>query len=277
MSTPSELNDAPSVQVSIAWQRKFELLEKVGADSSHIYQVDRNKVKELSWRERFSIQYNIFAFLFTFFYYAAKGMWLKAAFIFSASVLLGVCLVIVETALQIQISESLYTIPVSALCASMANYDYYQYVKKGKKGWGSSTSILSNNIVGSIAFAISLLILVLSMLSTEEYSDQVQVGAESLYSDVSGVWRSPADNTLLTVDFMSTETKTITVGPNRDLVPVEVSQVDLDNEIISLHVLGHSSDQIITVRKIYTDENSFRINMIFPNGASFDLDFVRNL
>ena len=114
--------------VSAAWKQKFRLLKQAGAPKL-------TNLKSLSFKERFTINFNIIAFLFGPFYYLAKGMWKKALSIFAAC---AAAVMVIGFALDIaglsKVSDAL-GYGVSAIFALRANIDYYKKMVLCENGW----------------------------------------------------------------------------------------------------------------------------------------------
>ncbi|MCB1633770.1 MAG: DUF2628 domain-containing protein [Xanthomonadales bacterium] len=114
--SPPNADTIDKLSVSDAWKNTFREIQGSPAKS----------------------QFNILAFLFTFFYYAAKGMWKKGL----ALVLFGAIFsTLIEFAVGLagitNLNGIVYAIPSSALCAILANRDYYSLKMKGEDFWPS--------------------------------------------------------------------------------------------------------------------------------------------
>jgi len=95
------------LDVSDSWKKKFK---KFGGEG-------KNK-KDL----------NIFAFIFGPFYYFAKKMWFKGAFLLGALTLLNIALIIVESVKGAPFHQVIYFFPGAVICSLLANNDYYKHV-----------------------------------------------------------------------------------------------------------------------------------------------------
>ncbi|WP_114971115.1 DUF2628 domain-containing protein [Rhodoferax ferrireducens] len=117
---------AASTGLSDAWTRRFALIEKAGGPKLP-------KMKELSFAERFQLIFNIWAFLFGPFYYAANGMWKKGL------TLLGVCLVaviILAIILEaIGISPDAAAFFAAGVFSRRSSTDFYKKMVLGDDGW----------------------------------------------------------------------------------------------------------------------------------------------
>ncbi|MDP2789421.1 MAG: DUF2628 domain-containing protein [bacterium] len=124
------------LDVSVSWKRKFEILEKVGADNQFIYKAMSSEgFKSLTFKEKQKINFNFLAFLFGPFYYFAKKMWFKGAVLFGGITLLNTFLTLIEIVIDSPLPAVVYWIPGSVICAQLANYDYYRYVVHKEKMW----------------------------------------------------------------------------------------------------------------------------------------------
>ena len=98
-----------SIEVSDSWNQKFAVLEKIGANEGLKAYFDN--YKSLTFGERFKVGFNILAFIFGPFYYFAKKMWLKGAFLFGAIISVNILLTILETAFGTEFSMVIYQVP----------------------------------------------------------------------------------------------------------------------------------------------------------------------
>lgn len=140
------------IEVSDSWNQKFSVLEKTGANEGLKAYFDN--YKSLSFGERFKVGFNILAFIFGPFYYFAKKMWLKGAFLFGAIISLNIVLTLIETALDTTFPMVIYQIPGAAICASLANYDYYRFCKQQETMWGGLPAIFSKQS-GAVGFPVA--------------------------------------------------------------------------------------------------------------------------
>lgn len=103
----------------------FALIDKAGG-------VKLPDAKNLTTNEQVKIRINVFAFLFTIFYYVYAGMWKKGLALF------GICLVIttIIATLEPNFANFLWVV-TSLIFAMRANLDLYKEYKLGDKGWFS--------------------------------------------------------------------------------------------------------------------------------------------
>lgn len=150
-----------TIDVSDSWKKRFEILETAGAsDGLNSY---LENYKSLNFGERFKVGFNILAFIFGPFYYFAKKMWLKGAFLFGAILSLNVALTIAESAFGATFPILVYQLPGAAICASLANYDYYRFRMKQENIWKGLPEIFSKKI-GAIGFPV-VAFLILAVVS----------------------------------------------------------------------------------------------------------------
>jgi hypothetical protein len=140
---------ADSIEVSDSWKRRFELLEKAGAgDGLKAY---LRRYKALSYGERLKTGFNFWGLVFGPIYYFCKKMWQKGAFLLGAMWTLSAALTLVEIAIGKTLPAVIYYIPMAAVCASLANYDYYRLRVKQECLWGGLPKIFSGK-PGAIGF-----------------------------------------------------------------------------------------------------------------------------
>ena len=150
-----------SIEVSDSWNQKFAVLEKIGANEGLKAYFDN--YKSLTFGERFKVGFNILAFIFGPFYYFAKKMWFKGAFLFGAVISINILLTIIETALGTEFPMIIYQAPGAAVCASLANYDFYRFCKQQEKIWGGLPAFFSQQS-GAVGFPVAAF-LVLMVIS----------------------------------------------------------------------------------------------------------------
>lgn len=123
-SPGTEADPISCLDVAESWKRKFRLIDKAGGP-------DIPRFRELSFGERFSLNFNILAFFFGPFYYLAKGLWRQAIiyFIFAVAVFL-----LLEAIGLGQFSRSV-GYGLAAGYAVRANISYYKKVVLGNIPW----------------------------------------------------------------------------------------------------------------------------------------------
>lgn len=156
MSETIKDNKYEDLEISESWKEKFRVLEKAGKIKGVTY--ENNKL--LSASERRKIGFNIWALIFTYFYYFSKKMHYKGAFILGAGFLFAVFLMLIETAIGIKIPSVVYWAVPAVIVASIANYDYFKFMTKNEVMWSGFPTIFAN-IVSAIVFPILSLLLLL--------------------------------------------------------------------------------------------------------------------
>ncbi len=111
------------LDVSESWKKRFHLIEKAGGEKL-------TRFKELSFGEKFSINFNILAFLFGFIYFLIKGLWKPALLYFIAVLILS----LVEVFTGFNMGNAPY-IGLTAGFASAANRLYYKKMVLGREDW----------------------------------------------------------------------------------------------------------------------------------------------
>jgi uncharacterized protein YebE (UPF0316 family) len=93
-------------------------------------------IKSLSKADRrHVVGFNILAFLFGPFYYAAKGMWRKAISLFALMAAIVIALGLVLDAFGLERVANALGYGVGAVFAVRANIDYYKKMVLGDNGW----------------------------------------------------------------------------------------------------------------------------------------------
>jgi Protein of unknown function (DUF2628) len=140
--------------VSEKWLEKFELLKKIGADEKFIYSAMKSSdFKELSSKERHKITFNWLAFIFAPLYYFSKKMWFKGAVILGSTWLLNGIFSLMELALGFTLPAVIFWIIPAAICATLADYDYFKFVTEEEKIWKGLPEIFSNPI-GAVGYLV---------------------------------------------------------------------------------------------------------------------------
>ena len=158
MIDETNTNKINSLDVSDAWKRKFELIEKAGEFNGFSYE----NFKSLSFGERIKMGFNIFALLFGPFYYFYKQMWKKGAVILGIGLVFIVTLLAIEMATDTSFPSSIYKLPIiEAICGSLANYDFYRFKVHQETIWKSFSFF--NNPVAAFGFPIVSLALLFAL------------------------------------------------------------------------------------------------------------------
>ncbi|PFG51513.1 uncharacterized protein DUF2628 [Marinobacter sp. LV10R520-4] len=261
------------LNVSNSWKTRFKILQKIGADKQFVYKAMSSKeYKELSFKEKSKISFNILAFLFGPLYYFSKKMWVKGAAIVGATWVLAVLLTLVEAAIGTALPAVLYWIPSAVICAQLANYDYFRKVMHDEKMWHGSPKILSKP-AGAIGFPLVALIFLFGA-STFGPTYVEETRSQTL-ADVSGVWRGNTDGAMITIS-LAEKTKDLNINGTR--IPVTVQSVDQENHVVTLGVdLANGQQASWALRQLFDQERRFTLQMTLHDGTQDGLSFVRDL
>jgi len=113
-----------SLAVSETWKKRFRLIEQAGGPTLP-------RIRELDGRERMSINFNGWAFLFGVFYLLAKGLWRQGV----AYLVLVVALSAVLVALHWEGLLRPLGMGFAAVFALRANVSYYRRIVLGDAPW----------------------------------------------------------------------------------------------------------------------------------------------
>ena len=113
--------------VSDTWKKRFHLIEKAGG-------VKLPRFKELSFRERMSVNFNVWAFLFGPIYLLIKGMWKFALAWLGVALLVGILLGVIESLFQINTGNAA-GVGVAVGLSMLANRNYYKKMVQGQLDW----------------------------------------------------------------------------------------------------------------------------------------------
>lgn len=105
------------------YEKTFALIDKAGGPRL-------SNIKALSFGEKMKVNFNIFAFLFTIFYYIYIGSWKKGVTYFVISILL---IVLLEQFLPQ--FKGITWLVTSAIFATRANIDLYKKYKLNDSNW----------------------------------------------------------------------------------------------------------------------------------------------
>lgn len=154
--------DINKIDVSPSWLNKFELLNKVEANSKFILSaMQGDKFKKLSLMEKHKISFNWLAFLFSSLYYFSKKMWFKGSFILGTSWVLAGSLTLIEFVLNAEIPGYVFWVLTGSICANLASYDYYKLKTVNEKIWSGLPSIFEKPVgaIGYLVLAFAFVIL----------------------------------------------------------------------------------------------------------------------
>lgn len=259
--------------LSKAWQHKFDLLEKVGADHQSIYRaMGTADYKALGFRDKQRITFNLWAFIFGPLYYFVKKMWGKGLLILAFIWLLATALTLVEVALGFTLPDVVFWIPSSIICAQLAAHDYYRKVMKDETAWPGTPDFFTKPLGLTIAPIGALLLLFGTLFLTPGFGEEME---QYQLEDVSGVWVSDYDNTMVRVDFRDRDSSYLTIDGNR--FPVTITEVDRDNAIVNFRLILNGQSYIWSLRQVFSDNNDFTVEMTLHDGTREPFGFVRNL
>ncbi|SJL82589.1 DUF2628 domain-containing protein [Vibrio palustris] len=133
MTTPSINGENLKTTV---WERRFELFDRLEADKKGRQDVLQSATyKALLRRERWLLNFNIFALFGGFFFYLSKGMYTKAGVMATMTLLWGAFLSWIEYTLGVKLPVLCYWLPPGVVMSQWANYDYYRKMKNGEYLW----------------------------------------------------------------------------------------------------------------------------------------------
>ena len=125
-ATPPRAKTDPisRLDVSESWKRTFRLIDQAGGPALPHF-------RDLSFGERFGLNFNILAFFFGPFYYLAKGLWRQAVVYFIFTVVLALLL----EAMGLGKLARGVGYGFAAVYAIRANISYYKKVVLGDTPW----------------------------------------------------------------------------------------------------------------------------------------------
>ena len=160
MSEQASDDNTPKYRVSEKWQQRFALLAKIGADEQFIFNAMAGTAfKDLPFKQRQKITFNLLAFFFGPLYYFAKKMWHKGALLLALTWLWSCLVFLAEIALGTELPGIAYWILPAVICAQLANYDYFRFIAQGEKVWTALPALLRAppGIIASPLLAFTLL------------------------------------------------------------------------------------------------------------------------
>jgi hypothetical protein len=164
-SAPLETEDQSAaidtLDVSDRWKEKFRIIVRAGPLPGARYA----NMKALTARERNAIGFNFLAFLFSFIYYAVKGMPRRAMVLLSFGWFYIAIVIAIEAAFDFTSPSVVYWIPLSAVAAALANRDFYETKVNGLTMWPrlnildswAACAMLAIAGLGSIAVTVWLI------------------------------------------------------------------------------------------------------------------------
>ncbi|RUR51302.1 DUF2628 domain-containing protein [Vreelandella populi] len=265
--------DARHQGLSKVWQHKFDLFEKVGSDHQSIYRaMGTSEYKALGFRDKQRISFNVWAFLFGPLYYFVKKMWAKGLLILAFIWLLATVFTLVEVALGTRFPDVVYWIPGAVIFAQLANHDYYRKIMKDEGIWPNMPAFFHKPLGLIIAPIGALLLLFGAILLTPEFGQEME---QYQLEEISGVWVSDFDNSMVSIDFRDRNRSQLTINGER--FPVTITEVDRDNGIVSFRLMLNSQPRIWSLRQVFYENNEFTVEIRLHDGTLEPFSFVRNL
>jgi hypothetical protein len=121
---------------------------------------------------------------------------------------------------------------------------------------------------------LGVLFLISALAAAGQFSTFLVPDSNSLTSEVSGVWKT-ADNTVVTINLTNPEAGNMQI--ENTYIPVRVDQIDLDNQIVVLNVLLDEGSEVWTIQKDVQQDETFLLVLTKPDGAQFQLSFIREI
>jgi hypothetical protein len=122
----STAKESPPEAVSASWCQKFALIDKAGGPETP-------NAKNLSFWQRASVNYNVWAFLFGPIYYLVKGMPKRAVTLTALSMVSTIVLAVILEYFNKKF-PGLWLV-AAVLFGIRANGDYYKKVVRKDNGW----------------------------------------------------------------------------------------------------------------------------------------------
>ncbi|WP_445375602.1 DUF2628 domain-containing protein [Photorhabdus tasmaniensis] len=122
-------------QYSEKWQARFAFYEQYGSPQAPEHKA---AMKAEPFRRRILLNINFIAFFFGFIYFFVLGLWRKNLTLFGLSVAVSVLLVIIESALNLEISQVVNTAvncSFAVIWGMTANYAYYLKETVNSQSW----------------------------------------------------------------------------------------------------------------------------------------------
>lgn len=134
--------------------------------------------------------------------------------------------------------------------------------------WGAAIGLwLIHSIITGTVYS-------LSPQFQKDIAEFEQAVESTTLSDVSGVWRTDTGGDMVTIDLTKASKHLIINGQT---IPVRVNNIDSDNGTISLGVNANNELVTWTIRQIFSNDNSFTLQLTLHEGTQDGLSFVRNL
>ena len=184
---PQNIDD---LKISDKWKRRFKLFEKLNASQqSRDAFVKTDTFKQFTWRERYSVTSNLWAFLGGFIYYFIKGMHYKGAMILSLSMLWGMALGLIDFFSGITIPNTTYWIAPGVVCSMLASLDFYRKTLCGEKMWRSWPSYFHDkkSVITVTVASVVLNIASTAFIIDHQYSTEAAQNSDDAVRLVCGI------------------------------------------------------------------------------------------
>lgn len=290
------MKDLNDLDVSKKWKSRFQLIQDIGG--KEIYSPFKLQAtpefKSLPLTKRMSMNFSCLSFLFSFFWYFAKGMWGKGFVILSFASLYSAILLVIERLANIQIIPVLFWVPVSAICGLLGVFDYYRYKIEDERMWKGAffgggfdnkasialflISALSVNVAAALysegAFSQNGPVIVENQTEIKETIQGVDNthDQQNLLRDIVwSVWNSGDTKYTFTAD-----NDKLVLHVNNEIYPLTITNIDADNLIVSTIIDGKNIP--FTIRQVWDENNdSFNLSVSINDNTPVDLAFIREI
>ena len=252
------------------WSTRFKLFDSIQEnETKSLYRhLKMDKAKHLTRQETKKLTFNLMALIIGPYYYLVKKMWAKGIILLTLSNLFVIFGTSIEILINRTMPEVVYWIPMNVLCSTMANYDYYKHIKFNEQLWIGIPNFFKNLWISTSIFLISLL----CSLAVINYGPDTD---EAMLENIDGVWQASDGSEMIEIDLSQNHRLVI----DKKRIPISILDIDHDNKIVSLKLSGPNTQQnaIWTLRQVYDDTGQFTLDLVFHNGESVELNFIRRL
>ncbi len=259
-----------NAQLNEYWSLRFKLFDSIQEnETKSLYRLLKmDKAKHLTRQETKNLTFNLMALIIGPYYYLIKKMWAKGIILLTLSNLFAIFGTSVEILTNQTLPEVIYWIPMNVLCSVMVNYDYYKYIKFNEQLWIGIPNFFKNLWISTSIFLISLL----CSLAVINYGPDTD---ETMLENIDGVWQDADGSEMIEIDLSQNHRLVI----DKKTFPISILDIDHDNKIVSLKLSGPNTKQNIiwTLRQVYDDTGQFTLDLVFHNGESVELNFIRRL
>jgi len=97
----------------------------------------------------------------------------------------------------------------------------------------------------------------------------------ALLQDISGVWNSPSEGALVTINYSNS---TLQMLSGNTFLPITLGDVDAGQGTVNLHVSRNGAQEIWTIKKEWNeDHTAYHLILTLANGSQETLAFVRKI